>query len=167
MVANIPTVYSRGCSFSSGWPRRFLSCAYCSRADAFLVLNIQCSRRAAPVSGALAVPVLATKTGPGKSRCLVTNQCKSFWRIRNKKLVHFEFNDVTATRPRLSSEIPAGNEPWVATRSLSKNTTVPVPCDPGDHPAACSQFLPIIQDPSRASLRCSLSPFLPPQWSLA
>ena len=45
--------------------------------------------------------VLAAKTGPGKSRCFVTNKCKSFWKRRNKKLVNFEFNDLTATRPRL------------------------------------------------------------------
>ena len=31
--------------------------------------------------------VLAAKTGPGKSRCFVTNKCKSFWKRRNKKLV--------------------------------------------------------------------------------
>ena len=45
--------------------------------------------------------VVAAKTGPGKSRCFVTNKCKSFWKRRNKKLVNFEFNDLTATRPRL------------------------------------------------------------------
>ena len=49
----------------------------------------------------MATSVLAAKTGPGKSRCFVTNKCKSFWKRRNKKLVNFEFNDLTATRPRL------------------------------------------------------------------
>ena len=45
--------------------------------------------------------VLAPFVGTGKPRCFVTNKCKSFWKGRNKQLVHFKFNYPTATRPRL------------------------------------------------------------------